>query len=55
MTLKTLRSSILVAAALLLVFLSAPTVRAQDDPNAPIKNLSFQNADIRTVLGFLAD
>jgi len=55
MTLKTLRSSILAAAALLLVFLSAPTVRAQDDPNAPIKNLSFQNADIRTVLGFLAD
>jgi type IV pilus assembly protein PilQ len=45
----------LITAALLLVFLSAPTVRAQDDPNAPIKNLSFQNADIRTVLGFLAD
>jgi type IV pilus assembly protein PilQ len=40
---------------LLLVIFSAPTVRAQDDPNAPIKNLSFQNADIRTVLGFLAD
>ncbi len=55
MTLKTLRSSTLIVAALLLVFLSAPTVRAQDDPNAPIKNLSFQNADIRTVLGFLAD
>ncbi|MCX6833314.1 MAG: type IV pilus secretin PilQ [candidate division Zixibacteria bacterium] len=55
MTLKTLRSSMLIAAALLLVFLSAPNVRAQDDPNAPIKNLSFQNADIRTVLGFLAD
>jgi type IV pilus assembly protein PilQ len=55
MTLKTLRSSILIAAALLLVFLSAPTLRAQDDPSAPIKNLSFQNADIRTVLGFLAD
>ena len=28
---------------------------AQDDPSAPIKNLSFQNADIRTVIGFLAD
>lgn len=55
MTFKTLRSSMLISAALLLVFLSAPTVRAQDDPNAPIKNLSFQNADIRTVLGFLAD
>ena len=55
MTLKTLRSGILIAAALLLVLLSAPTVHAQDDPNAPIKNLSFQNADIRTVLGFLAD
>lgn len=55
MTLKTLRSGIMIAAALLLVILTAPTVRAQDDPNAPIKNLSFQNADIRTVLGFLAD
>jgi type IV pilus assembly protein PilQ len=55
MTFKTPRFSMLITAALLLVFLSAPTVRAQDDPNAPIKNLSFQNADIRTVLGFLAD
>jgi type IV pilus assembly protein PilQ len=55
MTIKTPRFSMLITAALLLVFLSAPTVRAQDDPNAPIKNLSFQNADIRTVLGFLAD
>jgi type IV pilus assembly protein PilQ len=55
MTFKTLRFGILIMAALLPVLLSAPTVRAQDDPNAPIKNLSFQNADIRTVLGFLAD
>jgi type IV pilus assembly protein PilQ len=55
MTFKKLRSGILIAVALLLVLLSAPAGRAQDDPNAPIKNLSFQNADIRTVLGFLAD
>jgi type IV pilus assembly protein PilQ len=55
MTLKTLKSGIMVTAVLLLVVLAAPPLRAQEDPNAPIKNLSFQNADIRTVLGFLAD
>ena len=28
---------------------------AQDDPSAPIKHLNFQNAEIRKVIGFLAD
>ncbi len=56
MLLKTLKSSMKVLAVLLLlVLLASPTLQAQGDPNAPIKNLSFQNAEIRTVLGFLAD
>ncbi len=38
-----------------LVVIAVSGAWAQDDPSAPIKNLSFQNADIRTVLGFLAD
>ncbi|MCC6962496.1 MAG: type IV pilus secretin PilQ [candidate division Zixibacteria bacterium] len=44
----------IVLLALALAVAGQPAL-AQDDPSAPIKNLSFQNADIRTVIGFLAD
>ncbi|MFH2056324.1 MAG: type IV pilus secretin PilQ [bacterium] len=44
--------ALLVAAVLLLTF---STTVAQDDPSAPIKHLNFQNAEIRKVIGFLAD
>lgn len=42
-------------AVCLTVSLTPASGMAQDDPSAPIKNLSFQNAEIRSVLGFLAD
>lgn len=43
----------LLVAAFLLLTVSASV--AQDDPAAPIKHLNFQNAEIRKVIGFLAD
>jgi type IV pilus assembly protein PilQ len=52
-TLFTATLASLVAAFSLLALV--PTTYAQDDPSAPIKNLSFQNAEIRSVLNFLAD
>ncbi len=56
MILKKLYSTLLVLAiALAVSFAFNQSAMAQDDPSAPIKNLSFQNADIRTVIGFLAD
>jgi type IV pilus assembly protein PilQ len=46
----------LIALAVFVMLLTAtPVTQAQENPSAPIKNLSFQNADIKTVLGFLAE
>ncbi|MCK4858197.1 MAG: type IV pilus secretin PilQ [candidate division Zixibacteria bacterium] len=44
-------------AVVLLLLLLTPiqAVWGQDDPGAPIKNLNFQNADIRKVIAFLSD
>lgn len=47
-----------VAASIMLVVLASggrAQTQAPANPSEPIKNLSFQNADIKTVLGFLAD
>lgn len=52
-TLFTTTLASLFAAFMLLA--TVPVAYAQDDPSAPIKNLSFQNAEIRSVLNFLAD
>jgi type IV pilus assembly protein PilQ len=49
---KALIDALVMIAVLLLTFGSA---LAQDDPAAPIKHLNFQNAEIRKVIGFLAD
>lgn len=53
---KTLHIRMLIALAVFVMLLTAtPVTQAQENPSAPIKNLSFQNADIKTVLGFLAE
>ena len=63
MTLKTLCTCILIVFVTAAMQLTSPQAQAQNpttaqpgaNPAEPIKNLSFQNADIKTVLGFLAD
>ncbi len=56
---KILSSTILVlVAALLLVFSDTPVLQSQNtvpNPNKPIKTLNFQNAEVRSVLNFLAE
>ncbi len=53
---KTLHNTTLASlVAVFMLFAIVPTTFADDDPSAPIKNLSFQNAEIRSVLNFLAD
>jgi len=49
--------SIRFGAGLIMVMMLALPLMAQDasDPTAPIENLQFQSADIRSVLSFLAD
>jgi len=56
---KIFSSTILVlTAALLLVFSDTPYLQSQStvpNPNKPIKTLNFQNAEVRSVLNFLAE